>query len=389
MIEGGSVIRVLHVLGNLGRGGAETWFVHILQNINRDLFKIDVMVNTRHIGVYEQEVRRLGSRILVNESPSNPMRYSTNFLRIVRAEGPYCVLHAHLQLFTGLVMRLGYHAGIPIRIAHARNSSDGIRLTPQRVLYRALMRRWVGKYATRRLAVSRKAAEGAFGSRYGSPESCEIMSSGVDLGLFMEDVDQRDVRAKIGIRNGCRVVGHVGSFTPQKNHEFLLAVASCMMEEDEDLVFLMIGDGPLREKTVARVKDKGLESRFIILRDVHDVPRLMLGAMDLLVLPSLFEGLPRVLMEAQAAGLPCLASSVITSEARIVPGSVEFMPLEAGPRAWAEEAMQLLRQGKRGLDRVKVMAVMEKKGFTIAANRARLEQIYLQDMMTGAGISPE
>ena len=368
-------IKVLHALGCLGRGGAETWLVQTLRCMDRDRFKVDVVINRREAGVYEDEVKGMGCRVFVCRSPSQPLRYGRNFLRILSENGPYDIVHSHLHYFSGFIMRLACYAGVPVRIAHSRNSADARRPTISRRLYRALMRRWLIKNATLRMAVSRQAGLGIFGARYGSEAECHIMT-GIDFSPFLEPRDRAAVRKELGLADQVRVIGHVGSFIEQKNHGFFLDTALFLASQEPDVYFLLVGAGPLKSKVQDRARQSRYPERFIFLGDRSDVPRLLSGAVDVFFFPSLFEGLPRALLEAQAAGLPCVASSAISREAEALPGGVTFLELSEGPEKWGRavrEALDKTPSPERGEASIRAFS---QRGLTIQSNANRIMEIY-------------
>jgi glycosyltransferase involved in cell wall biosynthesis len=296
------------------------------------------------------------------------------FLRVLREQGPYDVVHAHLQLFSGLVLRLAHLAGVPVRIAHSRNASDGKQPTLGRRVYRALMLRWLGRYAAHRLAVSREAALGAFGPVLGDLDHCELMS-GLDFGPFAGSVDRSRVRKTLGISDRARVIGHVGSFTKKKNHRFLIDVAFRCMERDGDIMLLLVGSGPLEGEIRRTVAASPYGNRVIVLGDRPDVPALMGGAMDAFLLPSLTEGLPRVLLEAQSSGLACVVSTEVTREAAAPCSRVLFVNLTAPISEWCDATNEALRSRSDSL-RNEVIAYFEKRGLTTESNARRLTQLY-------------
>jgi glycosyltransferase involved in cell wall biosynthesis len=368
-------IRVLHVLGSLGMGGAETWLVQVGALLDASGFRLDVAVNSADNTTYTAALRELGWRVHAAPSLRNPANYAGGFLDLLGENGPYDVVHSHLQLFSGFVMRLAHSAGVPVRIAHSRNSSDGKKLTPARWVYRRLMRRWLARHSTALLAVSRRAALGAFGPRLGSEERCRLMTA-VDLAPFLRPVDRTEIRGRLDLPEQCHVVGHVGSFRRQKNHRFLLDVARSVASRRRDVFFLLVGDGPGRPAFEQRLREENLTGRVRVLGERPDVPALMLGAMDSFLLPSLHEGLPRVLVEAQAAGLPCLASSAIDSEAAAYRGAVRFLPLESGPEAWAGEVLESLACGREAARGQAAIASFADRGFTPEANARLLSSFY-------------
>lgn len=375
-------VRVLHVLGSLSRGGAETWAVQLLECMDRRRIQVDLLVHRRG-GAYEERVRSLGAGILFCGYPQQPLEYTANLKRLIREKGPYHVVHSHLQLFSGLVLRVAHGAGVPGRIAHARNSKDGQGVTIYRLVYRTLMRYWIRRYATHLFAVSTAAAEGAFWKGIVQSGRCRILT-GVDFSPFQAEVDRERVRAELGIPSEALVVGHVGSFRRQKNHRYLLEVAAQLSTLRPETIFLLVGDGPLRQSFQEEVYSLGMQECFRFLRERDDVPWL-LRAMDVLVLPSLYEGLPRVLLEAQAAGLPCVASRNITPEAAAWPGSVHFLALEERPRVWAQALVEAAQEPASVARGAAAVRRFEACGLSIAANAKKLTELYEQIAIADPG----
>jgi len=331
-------IRVLHVVGGMNRGGAETWLMHVLRHIDRDRFRFDFLVHTDKPCAYDDEIRDLGSKIIPCLVPSQPWRYAVNFTRILKEYGPYDAVHSHVHHYSGFVLWLAERAGIPIRISHSHNDTSQYdsKAGIIRKVYLRITERLVGQYATNGVACSDKAAAALFGPEWKKNGRQRILYCGVDLRPFSETVVSAQVRRELGIPIDAYVVGHVGRFSEVKNHVFLLDIVRCMVEHDPNVRCLLVGDGPLRQEIEEKVNQLGLKDKVIFTGLRSDVPRLMLGAMDVFLLPSLYEGLPLVLIEAQAAGLPITVSNSVTKEIDVVPGLLTWLSLSESASVWAE-----------------------------------------------------
>jgi glycosyltransferase EpsF len=160
------------------------------------------------------------------------------------------------------------------------------------------------------------------------------------------------MRKKLGL-DGKFVVGHVGRFVPQKNHTFLIDIFTEVVKKRHESVLLLVGDGPLREKTEQKVAKLGLSEKVLFLGQCADTPALMM-AMDVFVLPSLYEGLPVVGIEAQAAGLPCMLSDEMTAETKVLDKTI-FVPFSNSTAQWAEAIMQTYSHEKHAgtIDRLR------------------------------------
>lgn len=369
-------MRILQVVGAMRVGGIETWLVQVLRRLNRNRFQVDVLTHTEEECFYDQEVRAMGARILPCLHPSRPWAYARNFLRILKENGPYEVVHSHVFRFSGLIMRLAAAAGVPLRIAHSRDTSENRRLTLFRRAYNALMTRWLNRHATQLLAVSLDAALALFGPHSLSDSRLEILPSGVDLSPFKIDYPKDKIKSSFGLSPGEKIVGHVGRFEEQKNHFFFLEVGRSLINKGEDIKFLLVGDGPLRPQVEAKVLELGFSDRVIFTGIRDDVPRILKGAADLLLFPSKWEGTPRVIVEAQAAGVPCLISDVIPSDVDLVKPLVRRLSLAEPPEVWATVAWELL-QNPPPVSQAEALRIVAESPFHIENNVRELEKLYL------------
>jgi glycosyltransferase involved in cell wall biosynthesis len=335
-------MRILHVLGKLDRGGVETWLLQVLRHIDRQKYQMDFLVHTTAKGAYDDEVRALGAQIIPCLRPSHPALYAKNFFRIIREYGPYDVVHSHVHHYSGYVLTLAALCGVPVRIAHSHsdtrsvNASAGLR----RRMYLATMKALMRTAGTCGLAVSTEAGKELFGT--GGPEfAWKIQALGIDLCPFETEVDKKQTRAALGIPLNALVIGHVGRFSQPKNHAFLVEIAREVISQREEAVFLLVGEGELRSAIEDKVRRYSLENNFIFAGARSDVPVLMKGAMDVLLFPSLHEGLPMALLEAQSAGLKCLISDTISKEADLVPSLVRRASLQQRPSDWAVQLLDV------------------------------------------------
>jgi glycosyltransferase involved in cell wall biosynthesis len=337
--------RVLHVLGVMDPGGVETWLLNVLKYIDRDLLEFHFCTFGPNPGLFASEVERLGGRMVPCPRGLNPWSFSRRFRKILR-EGKYDVVHSHVTLFSGVVLRWAYAEGIPMRIAHSHASQDDKPDTLLRRQYRRIMKSWIDRYSTQGLAASKIAAAQLFGKDWEADRRFRVLHYGIDLKPFQEPAVRDEIRKELGLPLDVPIVGHVGRFVQAKNHRFLLEIFSELLKKHSDIHFLLVGDGVLRPEIEAQAKLMGFSTNIHFVGTRTDVPRLMRGGMDVLLFPSLWEGLPVTLIEAQAAGLRSVVSDTVTSEASVSCDQFTQMALSKKSEEWAAAAVEILHKGK-------------------------------------------
>jgi glycosyltransferase involved in cell wall biosynthesis len=370
-------IRILHVVGGMNRGGVETWLMHILRHIDRDQFEMDFLVHTEKPCSYDDEVRSLGSQIIPCLDPSKPLLYVRNFKRILREYGPYDIVHSHVHHFSGYVLLLAKQAGISVRIAHSHNdnSSAEAKAGFYRRLYLTLTEWWIARYATLGFGCSRKAVADLFSPSWESDPRWQLLYYGIDLNPLRDRIDPVALRSELGIPSEAFVIGHVGRLVKQKNHLFLLEIAAEVAKHEPKMRLLLVGEGSLRANIDQKVLQLGL-SEIVIFAGVRpDVPHIMRGVMDVFLFPSLHEGLGLVLIEAQAAGLPCIFSNVVPEEADAIKPLVQRISLSQPVSEWVQVVLRQ-REMRSTITPSDALALVETSPFNIETSVKQLESIY-------------
>ncbi len=360
-------MRILHVIGGLNPGGVETWLLQILRHIDRRKYHFDFLVHTEQPCAYDEEVRSLGARVIRCLSHSQPARYARNLLRILRELGPYDCVHSHVHYFSGYILMLARWAGVPMRIAHSHSDTHRDH---GRKFYRFVATNMLRTGATAGLAVSYTAAKSLFGENWETDPRWRVCHLGIDLEPFSRPVDTSKARAELGIPEHAFVVGHIGRFVPEKNHTFLLDIAKRVSAMNAEALFVLVGDGPFRRAMEVKAENLGI-SRYIKFVGIRsDIVRLMKGVMDVFLFPSLYEGFPLALIEAQAAGLPCFIADTISAESDIVSELVTRLSLADSAQTWAESVVKAAPL----YERVNLLGAIQ--NFSIEAAVSRLCHVY-------------
>lgn len=328
-----SKIRILMVLGNTGRGGAQTYAMNVLRNIDKDRFHIDFAVNYVYENGYTDEIRELGSEILVipKFKGINYVEYIRTFNSIL-TNGKYDIVHGHVSSSASLYLRLAKEHGCKT-IAHSH--SAGYRGNAAEQVIKKMFTIGAKRYADYWFGCSRLAAERMFGKDYEkSPKYYDIPNAIISSRYLYDTTIRERIRKSLSIPNDAIVYGHVGSFSTPKNHKFLIDVfEQIFRDQGEKSYYIICGEGALKESIEQEVRTKSFSEHAIFTGNVGNVNEYMM-AMDVLVFPSLFEGFPVTLLEAQAAGLYCVSSDTITTEVTVTE-NVRPLSLECSRKEWA------------------------------------------------------
>jgi len=377
-ISAGCPVRVLHSLGQLQRGGIETWLFHLAQRMNHKGIDSHLLTRTTQDEPYTDDFRKAGILLLPCLGEKNPLRYFLNFRRIVREHGPYDVLHSHGPSISSVQLSLYARLlGIPSVLLHGHNDNRKLLATKGRMhrLYVAILGFLARSLANQYVACSGLAAESGFGINWKTNPKVQVRYIGIDFEPFFRPLIP-DLRASLGIPQGRFVLGHVGRYVRAKNHTFLLDIAEELLRHSSNFHFLLLGDGPLRSRIEADLKARNLAANFTLVPDTNIVPAIMTNAMDAFLLPSFHEGMPLSIVEAQAAALPCLVADNITTESILDPRMVTQLPITESPAFWAKHILGLADPLSPRLSPLEHKQIILASRFNIDVSVAAFEQIY-------------
>jgi glycosyltransferase involved in cell wall biosynthesis len=373
-------VRVLHSVGHLLRGGIEKWLFQTLTAQLSQQCEHHVLVRTAQEEAFTSAFREAGIPVVACSNFTNPIGYARDFKRLIKEQGPYDILHVHGSSFSGLLtLALAKPMGIRRTIVHSHNDVRPL-LKGRGYPYRAYVAGVLKAYralADFGFAASVLAAESMFGAQWQNDQRWELLYYGVDCKHFSRPRDMA-MRTRLGIPEEAFVMGHVGRFHEQKNHGFLLEVMQAAVAICPEVHCLLIGDGPLHGAVRAEIHRRGLQDHFTFVRDTLAVSDHMISAMDYFVFPSRYEGLGLVVVEAQAAGLPCLISDRVPSEAIVDASLVRVLTLERSPAEWAETVLSL-KNLRRGPHDVAAVSRVENSRFNldhcVSTMKARYAQL--------------
>lgn len=334
----GKFMRVLHVIAGMNRGGVETWLMNLLRCADRSQVQMDFLVHVKEECAYDNEIQALGSAIIRCPDPQMPWTYARQFRRAIKCFGPYDVVHSHVYWFSGYVMSLARGCSVPCRIVHMYPIEDLRGRGLARSLYRKAMVSCIRRYATGILGDSQTAIQAFLRASGPCSLPVSVVYPVVDLAPFKRQVNRESVRRQHGLPVDVPVVLYVARFYPHKNHKAVFDVARLVNAERKMAHFVMVGShGPLLEDLQERVRHNPDVS---ILTGVDDVASIM-AASDLFFFPSLHEGFGIVALEAQAAGLPVIASDLPSIREVLMPS---LWPMMFHPPSDLEKAARDIRR---------------------------------------------
>ncbi|WP_369900607.1 glycosyltransferase family 1 protein [Bacillus manliponensis] len=324
----GVPLRVLHAVVNMNRGGAETMIMNLYRNIDRSQVQFDFL--TCKEGAFDEEIRQLGGKVyrIPYVTDVGHWGYMKALRSFFTENQQYKIVHSHMDKMSGLVLREAKRIGIPHRIAHSHNtSSEGNVLVK---LYKWYAGNAILPSATHLFACSEAAAQWLF------EREVTVLKNGIEYDKFaFSEKVREEMRQELELHKDTFVIGHVGRFAYQKNHLFLVEIFAQVIKVHSNSMLILVGDGPLRSKVEERVKELHIEENVKFLGVRSEVHHL-LQAFDVFLFPSLHEGLPVTLIEAQGAGLPCIISNTITKEVDLGLGLVKRISLH-NEKEWLEE----------------------------------------------------
>lgn len=352
----------------MGRGGLETMLMNYYRKMDRSKVQFDFLVHRDFAADYDQEILSLGGRIFhISRLVPWSRSYRSELKTFFKSHPEYQIVHVHQDCLSSVALKCAEECGIPVRCAHAHSSSAVKDLKyPIKLFYRHK----IAKYATHLFACNQSSGNWMF---CGAP--FQIIKNAIDLKQYVFHPETAEnMRASLGLDNKF-VIGHVGRFRTEKNHEFLIRTFHALLKKQDNAVLLLVGDGEQEDAVKAQAQGLGIADKVLFLGARSDVPQLM-QTMDVFVFPSLYEGLPLTMIEAQAAGLPCIISDCIPDEC-IITDLVTQRTLDCSPEAWADEILNY-----QGTPHKDTYAEICQAGFDISDNAQKLQKFYLEQFKT-------
>lgn len=363
--------RLLCIVGSMNAGGAETFLMKIYRTLDKSKYQMDFYVTTQNEGFYDREILLMGGKIFRSVPKSKGFLMSFKAIKnVVRNENYQYVLRISQHSLSTLDLLAAKLGGAQTLVFRSSNSSTGGGWI-NRALHNLF--KWLPMtIPTVKIAPSTEAAEFMFGKKCVKKGKATIVNNAIPLDKFMFKQYKRDkIRSELNIKDEF-VVGHIGRFNFQKNHNFLIYIFAEIVKKHNNSKLVLVGKGELEKDIKEKIKNQGLNNKVVFMGVRADIPDIMM-AFDVFIFPSLFEGLPNTVIEAQATGLPCIISDAITKEVKIT-DLVKYISLRELPIKWADTALKY-----KDVDRKSVEETFIIKGYDIESTTKRLEQLIFKD----------
>lgn len=365
-------IRIAQIIGKWVGGGVEAVVMNYYRYMDKDKIQFDFICDSDSTDIPYEEINKLGGKVILIPPYQKVFKYHKELKNVLK-EGKYKIAHSHINTLSVFSLWAAKSAGVPVRIAHSHSTTN--RKEKKKNLLKQVLRPFSKIFATDYMCCSELAGRWLFGNKEYGKGNVYLLNNAIDLEKFKYDENiRKQKRKELEIVEDTLVIGHIGRFVEQKNHRFLIDIFNELHKKQPNSILLLIGQGPLMQEMKEKVSRLNLEKAVKFLGQRNDTNQLY-QAFDVLLLPSLYEGLPVVGVEAQAAGLLCILSNDMTKETKILDTTV-FMSLEDSAEKWAECILEIVKN----FNRINTKMEVSKNGFNIKIEAKKLSSIYSKYM---------
>lgn len=363
-------LRIAQIIGKWVGGGVEAVVMNYYRNIDRDKIQFDFICDDDSTNIPYEEIERLGGKVILIPPYQKVLKYHKQLKRVLK-EGKYTIVHSHINTLSVFSLWAAKSAKVPVRIAHSHSTTNPKE--KKKNLMKQVLRPFSKVFATDYMCCSELAGRWLFWDKEYDNGNVYLLNNAIDLDKFKYDENVRkNKRDELGIAAETLVIGHIGRFVAQKNHQFLIDIFYEIHKEHPKSILLLAGQGPLQEEIKEKVDRLGIDNSVRFLGQRSDANELY-QAFDVFLLPSLYEGLPVVGVEAQAAGLLCVLSDDMTKETKVLDTTI-FMSLNNTSKEWADRIVNEYERFNRG----DTTEEISNNNFNIKLEANKLEKKYLE-----------
>ena len=361
-------IRVAHIMGKMISGGVESVVMNYYKNIDKDKVQFDFIIDEDSTHIPKIEIENMGGRVILVPPYQNLALYIKMLKKIFKMN-KYKIVHSHINSLSVFPLYAAKVSNIPIRIAHSHSTSN--KKEWKKNIIKNILKPLSKINASHYFCCSELAGRWLFGNKTYDRGKVTLINNAIDIDNFMYDETiQYKIRKELNLSNKL-VIGHVGRFVNQKNHTYLIDIFYEIHKKNKNTVLLLIGEGPLLNEIKLKVEKLELNQAVKFLGVRNDV-NILMQAIDVFILPSLYEGLPVVGVEAQASGNLCILSENMTKDTRILK-TTKFLSLSESPEYWAEEILKAQKSFVKKNTKKEIIQAC----FDIKTESKKLERLYI------------
>jgi len=360
-------IRIAQIMGKWLGGGVEAVVMNYYRHIDRNKIQFDFICDADSTDIPYEEIESLGGKVILIPPYQKAFKYHRELKKVLK-EGNYKIVHSHINTLSVFSLWAARSAKIPVRIAHSHSTTN--KKEKKKNIVKQVLRPFSKVFATDYFACSELAGRWLFGNKVFDKGKVYILNNAIDLDKFKYDDKIRKVKRKeLGINDNTLVIGHIGRFVEQKNHRFLIDIFNEIHKKNKNSVLLLAGQGPLQEEIKEKVNTLRLKNSVKFLGQRNDANELY-QAFDVFLLPSLYEGLGMVLIEAQCSGLPCLASTEVPGVAK-VSNLLNFIALDEPSQEWCDIILSVPIEKRKDYSKT-----VSDNGYNIQIETQKLKKTY-------------
>ena len=361
-------LRVAQIIGKWLGGGVEAVVMNYYRHIDKDKIQFDFICDEDSSDIPYEEIERLGGKVILIPPYQRLFQYHKELKRVLK-EGGYEIVHSHINTLSVFSLYAAKCAKVPVRIAHSHSTTN--KKEKKKNLMKQLLKPFSKLFATDYMCCSELAGRWLFGDKLYNEGKIYLLNNAIDLHKFeYNEKIREEVRKELNIDENTFIVGHIGRFVEQKNHRFLIDIFQELHKQMPNSKLMLAGQGPLQDEMKVKVEQLGLNENVLFLGQRNDANQLY-QAMDVLILPSLYEGLPVVGVEAQAAGLLCILSDDMTKETKVLDTTI-FNSLSQDASKWSK----IIIMNSKEYIREKTENEMKNKNFDINTEAKKLGEQY-------------
>ncbi|MGL5973233.1 MAG: glycosyltransferase [Oscillospiraceae bacterium] len=360
----------------MDKGGAESRTMDIFREIDKTEIMFDFMETKAGEHHFSKEIVSLGGKIYTVSNPRHFLRHIKDMNKLFKGPCKDHIVHTHLSQYSGLIALVAKMSGIKTVVVHSRTANDKNMKTIKRRIYKKIMQFFIKVFADARITCGTEAGYYLFGKKEIEKGRVIYLPNAINLSLY-EDIqlDKSEIKESLNINKEAIVLGHIGRFNDVKNHNFLIKVFFEYNKTNKNSYLILIGDGDLFNDIKKQVEGLGISKNVIFLGVRNDI-NIITHIFDIFILPSFYEGVPGVVIEAQACGVPCLISSTITKDLITGTESIYYKSLEEDAYKWANKIDEILKTKDSLKTKGQHIKCLKEKSFDVKATSQKLYDVY-------------